>query len=163
TTEFWLLILLLVVLVIAAYYYLKRAQARQAKTPPQEMRQEMRREPEPQMPPPTTPEMPAMSARSEDAQMAAPPRSEDAPMVASPYAPNAMPGDQAYQYSPAFAQLLTPVQLLPFEWFAVLWTVLQLAILMLLTNPVVAVLFLLVPFIGLVEELVAGNIHVLLA
>src|SRR5437867_1545361 len=61
----------------------------------------------------------------------------------SPYTPGSVPGDQDYHYAPAFAQALALFGALPFELFAVGWMVLQVVVLVILVNPVVAVVMLL--------------------
>jgi hypothetical protein len=66
----------------------------------------------------------------------------------------------AYLYPPAFAQLLTPVTLLPWPLFVTLWTALNLAVLWWLLGrwSLPALLFLPIPF-----EIVSGNVHLLYA
>ena len=66
----------------------------------------------------------------------------------------------AYLYSPAFAQLLTPVTWLPWPLFSSLWTALNLALVWFLLGrwSLPAMLFLPIPF-----EIVSGNVHLLYA
>jgi hypothetical protein len=77
-----------------------------------------------------------------------------------PYATAAWPAPDAFVYSPAIAQALSPFSALLSEpVFVALWTALLLATLALVTRRW-AVLVLLVP--GVAFELNAGNIHILL-
>lgn len=68
-----------------------------------------------------------------------------------------------YLYSPAFAQLITPLGLLPWPAFALLWSGLSLALLVWMVGPVVGALLFLVPFSPVADEISTGNIHLLLA
>lgn len=68
-----------------------------------------------------------------------------------------------YLYSPAFAQLISPLGLLPFPAFALLWSGLSLALLVWMVGPVVAALLFLVPLSPVADEISTGNIHLLLA
>jgi len=80
-----------------------------------------------------------------------------------PYARSMVGGDYAYLYSPAFAQALAPLRLLPIGWFvaawtlvltaALAWTARRLAIALLLFQPVIASIAL-----GNVEILIAAAI-----
>ena len=66
----------------------------------------------------------------------------------------------AYVYSPAFAQVLTPLTLLPWPVFVTLWTALNLGLVWWLLGrwSLPAMLFLPIPF-----EIVSGNVHLLYA
>ena len=66
----------------------------------------------------------------------------------------------AYLYSPAFAQLLTPIAILPWPLFVTLWSALNLAALWYLLGrwSLPSMLFLPIPF-----EIVSGNVHLLYA
>ncbi len=66
----------------------------------------------------------------------------------------------AYLYSPAFAQVLTPVTILPWPIFVTLWTGLNFAALWYLLGrwSLPSMLFLPIPF-----EIVSGNVHLLYA
>ncbi len=66
----------------------------------------------------------------------------------------------AYVYSPAFAQILTPVTILPWPVFVTIWTGLNFALLWWLLGrwSLPAMLFLPIPF-----EIVSGNVHLLYA
>lgn len=78
----------------------------------------------------------------------------------APYHPAHLGQFDAYFYSPAFVQLLTPLQQLPWPIFAATWTVLLCLALFWLGGPDVALLLLLPPvFI----ELAMGNVDLLLA
>jgi hypothetical protein len=81
--------------------------------------------------------------------------------LAHPYAAG-IPGDHsAYLYSPAFAQLMAPFSLLPFEVFAIAWTALLVGILVWLVKPwPPALLMLALPAIF---EVLVGNVHLIIA
>lgn len=66
----------------------------------------------------------------------------------------------AYLYSPAFAQVMTPLALLPWPVFVTLWTALNMGIVWWLLGrwSLPAMLFLPIPF-----EIVSGNVHLLYA
>jgi hypothetical protein len=66
----------------------------------------------------------------------------------------------AYLYSPAFAQLLRPLTILPWAWFVTIWTGLNLAVVWWLLGrwSLPAMLFIPIPF-----EIVSGNVHLLYA
>jgi glycosyl transferase family 87 len=66
----------------------------------------------------------------------------------------------AYLYSPAFAQLLTPLVLLPLAVFTALWTAINCAALWWLFRrlALASLLFLPIPF-----EIISGNVHLLYA
>jgi hypothetical protein len=66
----------------------------------------------------------------------------------------------AYLYSPAFAQLLTPLVALPWPLFDALWTALNLAVYYRLVGRLALPLLLFIPFSF---EIVSGNVHLLLA
>lgn len=67
-----------------------------------------------------------------------------------------------YLYSPAFAQLISPLGLLPWAAFAALWSALNLAALVWMAGPILAALLLLIPWSPVVDEVSTGNIHLLL-
>ena len=64
---------------------------------------------------------------------------------------------EAYVYSPAFAQIIYPFTLLPWELFAALWTGLAIGILFWMRVPWM------LAFPGVVDDILRGNIHVFLA
>jgi hypothetical protein len=64
---------------------------------------------------------------------------------------------EAYVYSPAFAQVIYPLTLLPWEVFAALWTGLAIGILFWMRVPWM------LAFPGVVDDILRGNIHVFLA
>lgn len=68
-----------------------------------------------------------------------------------------------YLYSPAFAQALWPLTLLPWPVFAALWSGLNLAALVWMAGPVIAALLLFVPYSPVADEFSTGNIHLLIA
>lgn len=67
-----------------------------------------------------------------------------------------------YLYSPAFAQLISPLGLLPWAAFAALWSALSLAALVWMAGPILAAVLLLFPWSPVVDEVSTGNIHLLL-
>lgn len=79
------------------------------------------------------------------------------------YARGQVGGEDAYLYSPAFAQLMVPLTLLPWAVFAGLWAALNLAALTWMAGPVVAGLLLVVPGSPVIDEVGTGNIHLMLA
>lgn len=81
----------------------------------------------------------------------------------NPYSPTTLPGDQAFQYSPAFAQLFSSLGLLPFQVFAPLWMAAQVSVLVWMIGPIVTVILILIPPVGLFDELIIGNIHIFMA
>ncbi len=66
----------------------------------------------------------------------------------------------AYLYSPAFAQLLTPLVILPLQLFTAVWTAINFAALWWLLGRLAlpSLLFLPIPF-----EIISGNVHLLYA
>ena len=77
----------------------------------------------------------------------------------SPYGATVPGVQQAYFYSPAFAQLTAPIHWLPWQVFIAAWTVLLTAALLWQTGRWMAIALLLVPvFI----DMTVGNIHILL-
>jgi hypothetical protein len=64
---------------------------------------------------------------------------------------------EAYVYSPAFAQLIYPLTLLPWPVFAALWTGLAIGILFWMRVPWM------LAFPGVIDDILRGNIHVFLA
>ena len=67
-----------------------------------------------------------------------------------------------YLYSPAFAQVMWPLGLLPWEAFAALWSGLNLGLLAWLAGPYLAAALLWIPG-PVADEISTGNIHLLLA
>lgn len=65
----------------------------------------------------------------------------------------------AYPYSPAFAQLVYPLDLLPWPWFVAAWTAILIGTVLLLTGPE---LFLLGLLVGAME-IAGGNVSLVLA
>ena len=81
--------------------------------------------------------------------------------LAHPYASSGVGEHSTYLYSPAFAQFLSPLYVLPFEAFFVLWTVASLAVLYWLVRPWPwALLILLLPW---TYELFVGQVHLFIA
>lgn len=72
-------------------------------------------------------------------------------------------GDFGYLYSPAFAQVLWPLKLLPWEAFKLLWTGAELAALVWLAGPWVSLFLLLGQFPLLLVELNQANANLILA
>ena len=79
------------------------------------------------------------------------------------YARGQVGGEDAYLYSPAFAQLMVPLTILPWAVFAGLWAALNLGALLWMAGPVVAGLLLVVPGSPVIDEVGTGNIHLMLA
>ena len=79
------------------------------------------------------------------------------------YARGQVGGEDAYLYSPAFAQLMVPLTLLPWTVFAALWAALNLVALTCMAGPVIAGLLLVVPGSPAIDEVGTGNIHLMLA
>ena len=81
--------------------------------------------------------------------------------LAHPYASSGVGEYSTYLYSPAFAQVLSPLYVLPFEAFFVLWTVASVAVLYWLVRPWPwALLILLLPW---TYELFVGQVHLFIA
>lgn len=83
--------------------------------------------------------------------------------LATLYARGQVGGEDAYLYSPAFAQLMVPLTLLPWTVFAGLWAALNLGALLWMAGPVIAGLLLLVPGSPVIDEVGTGNVHLILA
>lgn len=83
--------------------------------------------------------------------------------LADLYTPGSTSGDQTYQYSPAFAQALSPGTALPFEAFHAVWLSAQVALLAWLTGPILALGLVLASPTNVLTELVLGNVHTLIA
>lgn len=79
------------------------------------------------------------------------------------YARGQVGGEEAYLYSPAFAQLIQPLTLLPWTVFAALWAALNLGALLWMAGPVIAGLLLVLPGSPVIDEVGTGNIHLMLA
>jgi hypothetical protein len=67
-----------------------------------------------------------------------------------------------YLYSPAFAQLIWPLTLLPWVVFAAIWSALNFAALIWMAGPVLAAVLLFFPFSPVTDEITTGNIHLLI-
>jgi glycosyl transferase family 87 len=81
--------------------------------------------------------------------------------LAHPYASSGVGEYSTYLYSPAFAQFLSPLYVLPFEAFFALWTVASVAVLYWLVRPWPwALLILLLPW---TYELFVGQVHLFIA
>jgi hypothetical protein len=79
---------------------------------------------------------------------------------ADPYRGSTVGGENAFLYSPAFAQLFAVIGLLPRELFIVLWTALLAAVALWLARPWPAALLALA--LPVSQEVLIGNIHLLL-
>jgi len=79
------------------------------------------------------------------------------------YARGRVGGEDAYLYSPAFAQLFVPLTWLPWMIFAGVWAALNLAALTWMAGPVLAALLLVIPGSPVIDEVGTGNIHLLIA
>lgn len=81
--------------------------------------------------------------------------------LAHPYVSSGVGEYSTYLYSPAFAQVLSPLYVLPFEAFFVLWTIASIAVLYWLVRPWPwALLILLLPW---TYELFVGQVHLFIA
>jgi hypothetical protein len=80
--------------------------------------------------------------------------------LANPYARSTVGGDYAYLYSPAFAQVLAPLRLLPIAWFSAAWTLLLFAALGWTAGRLGLALLLFQP---VVASIALGNVELLLA
>lgn len=80
------------------------------------------------------------------------------PMEA-PYVPGSVGKESAYLYSPAFLQAMTPLRVLPWTAFVVVWTVLLLGVLFWMSGPLLFGPLIVLCF----PELWGGNITILLA
>ncbi len=81
--------------------------------------------------------------------------------LAHPYASSGVGEFSTYLYSPAFAQFLSPLYVLPFEAFFVLWTAASVLVLYWLVRPWPwALLILLLPW---TYELFVGQVHLFIA
>jgi hypothetical protein len=81
--------------------------------------------------------------------------------LAHPYASSGVGEYSTYLYSPAFAQFLSPLYVLPFEAFFALWTIASIAVLYWLVRPWPwALLILLLPW---TYELFVGQVHLFIA
>ncbi|MGH2603935.1 MAG: glycosyltransferase family 87 protein [Dehalococcoidia bacterium] len=83
--------------------------------------------------------------------------------LSDPYAAAEVGGKDAYLYSPLFAQLTSPLTLLPWEVFRPLWAAVNLGALVWLAGPIIGALLLVVPGSPLIDEVGTGNIHLLIA
>ena len=81
--------------------------------------------------------------------------------LAHPYVSSGVGDYSTYLYSPAFAQFLSPLYVLPFEVFFVLWTVASIAVLYWLVKPWPAALLIL--FLPWTYELFVGQVHLFIA
>ena len=68
-----------------------------------------------------------------------------------------------YLYSPAFAQLMWPLTLLPWPVYAALWSGLNLVALVWMARPLLAALLLFIPLSPVTDEISTGNLHLLIA
>ena len=81
--------------------------------------------------------------------------------LAHPYANSGVGDYSTYLYSPAFAQFLSPLYVLPFEAFFVLWTIASIAVLYWLVRPWPWALLIL--FLPWTYELFVGQVHLFIA
>ena len=70
-------------------------------------------------------------------------------------------GRDAYLYSPAFAQIFSPLGILPWPVFKALWSAANLLVLAWLCGPRIAAVILFTPFVA--DEISTGNLHLLIA
>ena len=83
--------------------------------------------------------------------------------LSSLYSRGQVGGEDAYLYSPAFAQVFQPLTWLPWAIFAALWAALNLGALVWMAGPVLAALLLVIPGSPVIDEVGTGNIHLLIA
>lgn len=81
--------------------------------------------------------------------------------LAHPYISSGVGEYSTYLYSPAFAQVLSPLYVLPFEAFFVLWTIASVAVLYWLVRPWPWALLIL--FLPWTYELFVGQVHLFIA
>lgn len=81
--------------------------------------------------------------------------------LAHPYVSSAVGEYSTYLYSPAFAQVLSPLYVLSFEAFFVLWTIASVAVLYWLVRPWPWALLIL--FLPWTYELFVGQVHLFIA
>lgn len=81
--------------------------------------------------------------------------------LAHPYVSSGVGDYSTYLYSPAFAQFLSPLYVLPFEAFFVLWTAASIAVLYWLVRPWPWALLIL--FLPWTYELFVGQVHLFIA
>ncbi len=81
--------------------------------------------------------------------------------LAHPYAQSGVGEYSTYLYSPAFAQVLSPSYILPFEAFYVVWTLASIAVLWWLVRPWPWALLIL--FLPWTYELFVGQVHLFIA
>ena len=81
--------------------------------------------------------------------------------LAHPYASSGVGDHSTYLYSPAFAQFLSPLYVLSFEAFFVLWTATSIAVLYWLVRPWPWALLIL--FLPWTYELFVGQVHLFIA
>jgi hypothetical protein len=81
--------------------------------------------------------------------------------LAHPYTSSVVGEHSTYLYSPAFAQVLSPSYILPFEAFFALWTVASIAVLYWLVRPWPWALLIL--FLPWTYELFVGQVHLFIA
>lgn len=79
------------------------------------------------------------------------------------YARGQVGGEDAYLYSPAFAQVFVPLTWLPWTVFAGMWAALNLLALTWMAGPAIAALLLVIPGSPVIDEVGTGNIHLLIA
>jgi hypothetical protein len=83
--------------------------------------------------------------------------------LASLYSRGQVGGEDAYLYSPAFAQLFLPLSALPWAVFAAVWAGINLLALVWMAGPLFAALLLVIPGSPVIDEVGTGNIHLLIA
>jgi hypothetical protein len=77
-----------------------------------------------------------------------------------PYSRSEVGGNYAYLYSPAFAQALTPLRLLPVGWFVAIWTLVLVSALAWTAGRLALPLLVLQP---IVASIALGNVELLIA
>lgn len=78
------------------------------------------------------------------------------------YASSTVGGREAYLYSPAFAQILSPLGILPWPVFKALFSAANLLLLAWMAGPRLGALMLLIPGSPIASEIGVGNIHLII-
>lgn len=79
------------------------------------------------------------------------------------YASSTVGGREAYLYSPAFAQILSPLGVLPWPAFKAIFSAANLLLLAWMVGPRLGALILLIPGSPIANEIGVGNIHLVIA
>lgn len=83
--------------------------------------------------------------------------------LSDPYNESLVGRRATYLYSPAFAQLIWPLTLLPWPVFAAAFSALNLVALVWMAGPILGAILLFAPLSPVRDEITTGNIHLLIA